>query len=82
MEEQKIEKDLDFFLSNNASQPKKKKKNTTKKIKPYNTIRIKSRNFLINSSYNGVMEKDLFDRSFAFDVYVLTTKNVNPFSLE
>ena len=81
VEEQKIEKDLDFFLSNNASQTKKKK-STTKKIKPYNTTRIKSRNFLTNSSYNGVMEKDLFDRSFAFDVYVLTTKNVNPFSLE
>ena len=27
-------------------------------------------------------EEDLFDRSFIFDVYVLTTKNMNPFSLE
>ena len=27
-------------------------------------------------------EEDLFDRSFAFDVFVLKTKNINPFSLE
>ena len=27
-------------------------------------------------------EEDLFDRSFAFEVFVLTTKNINPFSLE
>ena len=33
-------------------------------------------------SYNGVKEEDLFDRSFAFDIYVLTIKNINPFSLE
>ena len=53
-----------------------------KKIKPYNTTRIKSRNFLTNISYNGVKEKDLFDRSFVFYIYVLTAKNINPFSLE
>ena len=43
VKEQKMEEDLDFFLSNNASQPKKKKKKkyATKKIKPYNTTRIK-----------------------------------------
>ena len=79
MEEQKVEGDLDFFLSNNISQPKKY---ATKKIKPDNTTRIKSRNFLRNISYNGVKEEDLIDRSFVSDVYVLTTKNINPFSLE
>ena len=52
------------------------------KIKPFNTTRIKSRNFLTNISYNRVKEEDLFDRSFVFDIYVLTTKNINPFSLE
>ena len=31
VEEQKMEEDLDFSLSNNASKPKKKKKNATKK---------------------------------------------------
>ena len=44
------------------------------KIKPFNTTRIKSRNFLTNISYNRVKEEDLFDRSFVFDIYVLTTK--------
>ena len=37
---------------------------------------------MTNISYNGVKEEDLFDRSFVFDIYVLTTKNINPFSLE
>ena len=60
----------------------KNRKYETKKIKPYNTARIKSRNFLINISYNRVKDEDLFDRSFVFDIYVLTTKNINPFSLE
>ena len=44
--------------------------------------RIKSQNFLTNISYNGVKEEDFFDRSFVLDIYVLTTKNINPFSLE
>ena len=39
----------------------------TKKIRPYNTTRIKSRNFLVNISYVGVKEEDLLDRSFVFD---------------
>ena len=60
----------------------KNRKYETKKIKPCNTARIKSRNFLINISYNRVKDEDLFDRSFVFDIYVLTTKNINPFSLE
>ena len=76
-----MEEDLDFFSDNNASQPKKRKYET-KKIKPYNTSRIKSRNFLMNISYNGVKEHNLYDRSFVFDIYVLTTKNINPFLLE
>ena len=54
----------------------------TKKIKPYNTTRTKSRNFLSNISYNGVKEEDLFGRNFVFDVYTLVTKNINPFLLE
>ena len=44
--------------------------------------RIKSRNFLTNISYNKVKKQDLFDRSFVFDIYILATKNINPFSLE
>ena len=80
-EGKKMNEDLDFFFNNNASQPKKRKYET-KKIKPYNTTQIKSQNFLTNISYNGVKEEDLFDRSFVFNIYVLTTKNIKLFSLE
>ena len=76
-----MEKDLDFFFNNNASQAKKRNYKM-KKIKPYNTPKIKLWNFLTNISYNGVKETDLFDRSFVLDVYLLTIKNINPFSLE
>lgn len=51
------------------------------KLKLYNTSRIKSWKFLTNILYNGVKEEDLFDRSFTFDVHVLSN-NINPFSLE
>ena len=83
-QEQKMEEDLDFFFNNNASQPKNRKYKTKQKTKnkPYNTAIFKSRNFLTSKSYNGVKEEDLFDRSFVFDIYVLTTKYINPFSLE
>ena len=37
---------------------------------------------MTNISYTGVKEEDLFDRRFVFDVYTMTTKNINPFSLE
>ena len=57
-------------------------KYVTKKFKPYNTTRIKSRSFMTNISYVEVNEENLFDRSFVFDVYFLATKNINPFLLE
>ena len=38
--------------------------------------------FLTNISYEEVNEKDFFDRRFVFNIYVLATKNINPFSLE
>ena len=63
-----MEEDLDYFFNNNASQRNKK--------------RTKSQNFLINISYNGVREEYLFNRSFVFDIYILTTKNINSFSLK
>ena len=52
------------------------------KVKPYNTVRIKSRNFLSNISYNRLKEECLFDRNFIFDILSLITKNINPFSLK
>ena len=44
--------------------------------KPYNTTR------LTNISYNSVIDEELFNRNFFFDVYALLTKNLNLFSLE
>ena len=58
------------------------KKSRREKLKPYNSSSINSRNFLPNISYNGVRKEDLYERNFVFDVYVLVTKNMNPFSLE
>ena len=43
-------------------------------MKPYNTAKIKSQNFMTNISYNGVKEEDLFRSSFVFDIYVLTNE--------
>ena len=37
---------------------------------------------MTNISYIRVQEEDLFDRSFVFDISVLSTKNINPFSLK
>ena len=45
----KMGEDLNFLFNNNASQPKKRKYET-KKIKPYNTTRIKSKN-LFNQDF-------------------------------
>lgn len=74
----------DFFLDNNAIEEKIDEKNneTRQKLKRYTTTRIKSRMFLPNISNNDVKEEDLHDRSFIFNVYMLITKNLNPFSLK
>lgn len=53
-EEQKFEGDLDFLLDNIFKKKIKKKKTN---IKPYNTTRIKSRNFFTNILYKGVTEE-------------------------
>ena len=71
-EDQKMEEDLNFFLSDKPCQPKKKY--VTKTVKSYKTTRIKSRIFLSNISYNGVKEEDLFERNFVFDIYTLITR--------
>ena len=69
------EKSQDFFHDNNAASKKKK-------LKPYATTRIKSRNFLSNISYSSVKDVDTIDKNFCFNVYVLVTKNINPIFLE
>ena len=43
--------------------------------------RIKSRNFLSNISYVAINKEDFHNENFIFDIYLLVTKNLNPFSL-
>ena len=59
-----------FFQNNN---PLRKK---------YTTTRIKSRNFLFNITYVEINKEDFYNENFIFDVYLLVTKNLNPFSLD
>ena len=47
----------------------------------YTTTRIKSRNFLSNISYVGINKEDFYNENSIFDVYLLVTKNLNPYSL-
>ena len=57
--------------------------NTSARIgKRYTTTRIKSRNFLSNVAYVGINKEDYYNENFIFDIYVLMTVNLNPFSLD
>ena len=69
-EERKMEEDLDFLYDNNVCQKKddENEKVSRRKIKPYSTTRIKSKNFLSSISYTGIKEEGLYDRNFIFDV--------------
>ena len=81
--EQKEEKDHNFFYYDNADQEKSTMaKHLKRKLKPYTSSRIKTRDFLSNIAYNGVKDEDFLDRNFVFDTFILLTKNLNPFSLE
>ena len=59
-----------FFQGNKPSERK------------YTTTRIKSIHFLSNISYVGINKKDFYNENFIFDVYLLVTTNLNPFSLD
>ena len=48
----------------------------------YTTTRIKSRSFLSNISYVTINKEDYYNENFIVDVYLIITKNVNPFSLD
>ena len=63
-------KSQDFFQGNNAIGEK------------YTITRIKSINFLSNIAYVRINKKDYYNKNFVFDVYLLLTKNLNPFSLD
>ena len=57
-------------------------KNLKRRIKPYTSSRIKTRNLLLNISYTGVKSEDFVGNNFTFDTITLITKNINSFSLE
>ena len=81
--EQKEERDHDFSYYDNGHQEKDTMAwHLKRKVKPYTSSRIKTRNFLTNISYNGVKEEDFFNNNFVFDTFALLTRNLNPFSLE
>ena len=63
-------KSQDIFQDNNALR------------KWYTTTRIKSRNFLPNIAYVEINKEDYYNENFIFDVYLLVTKNSNPFPLD
>ena len=63
-------KSQDFFQDNNAIGKK------------YTTTQIKSRNFLSNIAYVGINKENYYNKNFIFDVYLLLTKNLNPFWLD
>ena len=60
-------KSQDFFQDNKPSERK------------YTTTRIKSRNLLSNIAYIGINKEDFYNENFIVDVYLLVTKNLNPF---
>ena len=64
-------KSQEFFQSNKDKIERK-----------YTTTRIKSRDFLSNIAYVGINREDFYNQKFLFDVYLLITKNLNPFSLD
>ena len=51
-------------------------------LKPCRTTKITARNYLSNISYTGINKEDFHNKNFIFDVYVLLTENLNPFSLD
>ena len=50
--------------------------------KRYAATRVRSRNFLSNIAYVGINKEDYHNENFVFDVNLLFTKNLNPFSLD
>ena len=70
---ERISKKPNFFHDNNDSNKLERK---------YTATRIKSRNFVSNISYIGINKTEFYNEIFIFNVYLLFTKNVNPFSLD
>ena len=74
-----IKKDQDFFLGNNVDQNQQRRKIIPTKQcsflrkrnsrKLYSATKIKSRNFLINISYNRLKQKDCDNQPFVIDSF-------------
>ena len=63
-------KSQDFFQDNNTLGRR------------YTMMRIKCRSFLSNIANMGINKEDYYNENFVFDVYLLMTKNLDPFSLD
>ena len=81
---QKLENNHDFSFLEELNQNKENvmSRHLKRRIKPYTSSRIMTRNFLSNISYTGVKSEDFVDNNFTFDTITLLTKNISPFSLE
>ena len=63
-------KSQDFSQDNNAIKVK------------YTMTGINSTKYLSNITYIGINKAGYYSKDFIFDVYLLVTKNLNPFSLD
>ena len=75
------EKSPDFFPTEKSITKRKNVRYTATRIK-YSPTRVKSRNFLLNISYNSINKADFYNENFILDVFILLVKNLNPFSLQ
>ena len=66
-------KSPDFFQDNKSTENVERK---------YTKTRIKSRNFLLNMVFVGINKEGFYNENFIFDIYLLVTKILNPFSLD
>ena len=71
--------DFSFLEEPNQKQESVMAKHLKRRIKPYTSSRIKTRNFLSTISYTGVKSEDFADKNFTFYTITLLTKNINPF---
>ena len=82
--DQKLQSNLNSLIENTLEEEKKWKKTSVSSL----IIMLLNQKKKIRDVKNKTVQHDtnrimkLFDRSFVFDIYVLTAKNINPFSLE
>ena len=75
--------DQDFFLWMTTMQKKKREYNSHDVFaKRYNYAMIKAWILLTKTADRWLNKNDHFNRAFAVNIYMILTKNVNPFSLD